>query len=473
MQMGALLAQLRASGCTTKACIVIEALLGSLQVEFNDLKACEADFDKEWINIQNFTEDLKEKKWKDAFLVLGNLLNNVGQGVSTCGIPQVGKILAGAATSLHEDAVANVINEAVAVLVSGADITPDLDKIIVDSENKDWASLGKDLGVLSDWIKSDTHCNSIVCKVIEGLLQEADMALTNLKPCEAKLRLAETEFVGCAQNFAQGKPGAGLQYCSAALNYVAQSVSDCGIAKELEYIVQEANVLGLGNLTIVDEAAKILVHGADFYETLYAAVQDMEKHDWRDAGAGLAKVMNELSQWTTGHLCTSPVCYVVNGVMQYLADIKNDFKKCKNDFPQTWGNFSAAWKDITAGDTKNGHFHFNANHTLIKKGVNEFGLAFKDMSNIVGDCHLQDLADILEHLAVKLGLAPEVTYIEDVIKILIEGVSIEREISDACNDWEEQNWPSFGYNLIKIIKQLLTAEDLKTYQKSLPQPIYV
>merc|ERR550514_2509181 len=102
------------------------------------------------------------------------------------------------------------------------------------------------------------------------------------------------------------------------------------------------------------------------------------------------------------------------------------------------------------------------------------GHAFRDMSNIVHDCHLVELADILEKLAVKLGLSPEVTYIEEVIKILIEGVSIEREISDACNAWDDKNWPSFGYNLIKIIKQLLTAEELKVFQKdALPQAIYI
>jgi len=471
MEMGALLAQLRASGCTTKACIVMEGLLGTLQVELTDLKACEADFEKEWNDIQNFTADLKGKNWNQALLVLGNFLNSVGQSVSACGIPKVGKILEAAAQALHEDSVANVIQEVVAVLVRGADITPDFQKIIVDVDHEDWANLGKDLGVLSDWITTDTQCHSFVCHLVEGILKEADMALTDLKPCEAKLRLSETEFIGCAQNFEHGTPGTGLQYCAAGLNYLAQSVSACGLQQQLQYMEQEANVLGLGNFSVLGDAARILVHGADFYEELYTAIQDIKKHDYRGAGSNLARVMNQLSQWTTGHLCTSPACYVVNGVMQYLSDLEHDLKACKNDFKWTWGNFSSSFKDITAGETKDGHFHFNENKTLIKKGVNELGMAFKDMSNIVHDCHLVELADILEKLAVKLGLAPEVTYIEETIKILVEGVSIEREISDACNDWEAKNWPSFGYNLVKIGEQLLTKEAfMGAHKVALPKP---
>jgi len=474
MEMGALLAKLRASGCTTKACIIVEGLLGTMQVEFSDLKDCEADLDKEWTDMQKFVGDLKAKNWKDALPVLGDILGEVGQGVSKCGLPQVGTVLENTAKALHEDSVAHIIEESVAVLVSGADVTQDLQKIIVDSESENWADLGKDLGVLSNWISTDTQCNSFVCHLIEGILQEADIALTDLKPCEAKLRLVETEFIACAENFAHGQPLAGLQYCSAGLNSVAQSVDACGLATQLEYIEQEANVLGLGNLTILGDAAQIIVHGADFYEMLYSAIQDMQNHDYRDAGSKLAQVMDQLSKWTTGHLCSSPVCYIVNGVMQFLNDLDTDAQACKADFPQTWGNLTAAYNDITTGSTtKDGHFQWNKNVTLIKKGVNEVGLAFQDMSTIVAKCHLTELADILEKLAVKLGLSPDVVYIQEALKILIDGVQIEREISEACNDYDTNNWPAFGYNMVKIVKQLLTTEQLTLQKIAGPKDIFV
>merc|ERR1712203_757826 len=130
---------------------------------------------------------------------------------------------------------------------------------------------------------------------------------------------------------------------AAGLNDVAKSVSACGVATELAYIEHEAQVLGLGNLTVLDNVAKVIVHGADFYEDLYAAVVAIENKDYRSAGEYLGKVMDQLSKWTTGHLCTSPVCYVVSGVLQYLADMEGDFGACKCDFQDAWGNFTSAF----------------------------------------------------------------------------------------------------------------------------------
>ena len=77
------------------------------------------------------------------------------------------------------------------------------------------------------------------------------------------------------------------------------------------------------------------------------------------------------------------------------------------------------------------------------------------MAKGVSDCHLQEFADLLEKLAVKLGIAPEIGWIEEILHILIEGVNIENEIGDACDDFGEKNWVGFGYNLAKLIKTLL------------------
>ena len=44
----------------------------------------------------------------------------------------------------------------------------------------------------------------------------------------------------------------------------------------------------------------------------------------------------------------------------------------------------------------------------------------------------QDVATMYEG---KLGIVPEVSFIEEVLHILIEGVHIEEEIGAACTDW--------------------------------------
>ena len=75
-----------------------------------------------------------------------------------------------------------------------------------------------------------------------------------------------------------------------ALNTVATSVSACGVEDETKYFQQEANLLGFANISAaIGKDMQILLHGVDFYEELYAALKDIEQHDYRGAGGNLQK----------------------------------------------------------------------------------------------------------------------------------------------------------------------------------------
>merc|ERR1712217_265534 len=160
-------------------------------------------------------------------------------------------------------------------------------------------------------------------------------------------------------------------------------------------------------------------------------------------------------EWTTGHLCTSNACYIFSGVLQYLSDLAKDIKKCTADFDDMFSQFEAAYSELV----KDGGF--KNNFTAIEAGVGDIGKGIGDLANSVGDCHLQELVEILGQLAAKLGIAPHVAIVEEVLKIVIEGVSIEREIAAALEDFGAKNWPGFGYNVIKLVKTLLTNRDVQ------------
>jgi len=456
IQMGALLNQLRASACKSNACVVLQGLLGVLQVGFTDVKACEADVDKAWSSIESLVDDLEGKKWSNAITDLGNSLQALGTSVSACGLQQIGTILEDTATQLHADAVATAIEEGVNVLVKGADVTLDIQKIIVDAHSKQWDSLGRDLGALSDWI-SGTGCNSFVCHFVEGILGELDMAFVDLKPCEDDLRSAEQDWKDGALQWRSRHPDQAIKYWAAGLNDVSKSVDACGIAEQLKYMEQEANVLGFGNATMLGEVAKILVHGADFYEELYGAAQDFENHDFRAAGKKVTQVMNDLSEWTKGHLCTSNACYVVAGAMEFLSDMEGDFKKCGSDFKYMASNFSEAYHKIV--DPKAKYLWFTKNETRLKEGVHDIAMGLGDLASSVQDCHMAEFAAILLKIATKMGVVPEIQWVEDLLKILIDGVQIENEVANALDDWSTGNWVGVGYNLIRLFKTLFTAEE--------------
>jgi len=209
----------------------------------------------------------------------------------------------------------------------------------------------------------------------------------------------------------------------------------------------------LGNVTFLDDAVKVLVHGADFYEVLYSAVVAIMNHDYRTAGSQMAIVMNDLSEWTTKHLCTSDICYVVRGVFEFLADMGADMKTCGNDFKDSYGYFNSAIQEIVVLKP---HFHFIKNETAIDAAIGNIGKGLTSIANAVGDCHMVELAALIDKLAVELGVVPEVKWVDELITILIKAVPIEREVANACKAWSNHNWPSFGYNLIMLIKTLVT-----------------
>jgi len=461
MQVGALLTQLQASGCQTKACVVMEGVLGSLQVGFTDVKACGADMDSAWAKIEALTTDMKSKKWSQVMLDLGDVLKALGDSVNACGVPQIGSILEDTAKKLHGNVVATAIDEAVQILVHGADITPDIQKIIVDAESENWASLGADLGTLSDWL-SGVGCHSFVCRIVEGMLKEMDVALVDLKPCEQTLRTAENDFTQAITLWHNSHEKNAIQFLGSGLNEVAKGVEACGLGDHLSFIQQEANMLGLSNITSIGGVVKVLVHGSDFYEALYAAAQGFAKHDYRLAGQEITKIMNDLSMWTTGHLCTSPACYIVGGAMQYLSDIEDDIKSCVSDFTDMFSNFSEAAHHFF--DQGRNGFHVSKDTKLIQQGVGLIGRGVRDLANIVGDCHLAQLSKILAGLAADLGVEASVKWVGELLKILINGVEIEREVADAFEAWAEGNWPSFGYHVVKLIKTFLLSRSADQMQ---------
>jgi len=357
----------------------------------------------------------------------------------------------------------------VQVLVEGADVTPDLQKLVADSKAKQWSAVGSDLGVLASWLSS-TGCSSFVCKLVEGVLNGAAIPFKSLEACVGDLRSAESTFTAGATAFAHHEYGVALTYWAAGLDDVARSVSACHLADELEYVKQEAQVLAFGQIKVLDRAAQILVHGSDFYEELYHAFQALESRDYRSAGVNIGKVLDELSQWTKGHACTSSSCYVVLGMFEFLGDIQGDIRKCETDFESGFANFSAAFKllnNATASAAAGGESHdFFFDLAGVKDGVRHIGYGLQDIAKGTSDCHLAQFADLLARFAAKMGIAPEVVWAEESLHILIEGVNIEQELGTACLDYSDGNWVRFGYNLVKLIRTLLGDKAIMSLQGS-------
>jgi hypothetical protein len=457
MEVGKLLQVVRTSNCKTKACTILEGLLESAQLASADFDKCLTAVDQTGTDFDAAVKKLENKQWVDGLKEIGSGIHDLAGDVSSCDVAKLGSILEDMATKLGAGSVAKDIGEVVLVLVDGADVTNEIADAVADYQAGRLQAFGKDLGDIASFLSDTVHCNTFVCKVVEGILDGADLILSDLKQCETDLSKAEDDFVTSFQNFKSHDFSGAVTSLSTGLRTVGTALSDCGLQQDLSFLKHEAALFGIANVTALDKAGgivSILVHGFDFYDNVLDFVGDIEKHDFRDAGNELQTILDTISKWSTGHVCQSDWCYVVEGIMQAEAIVEGDIRQCEADFKMAFGNFSAAVDLVRKSKNPWWKFEWIHDKHLIESGVRDIGHGMDDVSKGVSDCHLEELSELLTQLAAKLAI-PEVGWIAEVLHILVEGVHIEKEIGDACVDWSDKNWVGFGYNLAKLIKTLL------------------
>lgn len=452
-ELAQLLRALRASGCQTKACVVLEGLMASMQLELESFDACMSDADKAWHYMQNGAGDLHYHHYKDGVQDFGRAIVMLASAVEDCQIPGIAKVAEDMFTKLQHSTVANEIGEVVQLLVEGADVTLDVNRAVLDFNSKNWAAFGNDLGGLANFLAS-TKCNSVACHVVEGLLNSAGVAFQNLEVCEKDLYAAVNGITEGAQLFEQHSYKNAVKTWAKALNTISTAAQDCGLKKELGFIRQESNVMAFANVTGDHTGLNILIHGADFYKELEATLGAIKHHDYKAAGSDLHDVMNNLNKWTNKHACESDWCYIVLGIFEFMGDMQGSVKECANDFKMAHEDFHYFAANISDSH-HNIIFHWKHDKKAIKAGVHALGDGMHDIARGVKDCHLQEFADLLAKLATKLGIVPEITWIEELLHIIINGVKIEKEIGDACDAFNHENWPAVGFNVARLTKTLL------------------
>lgn len=457
--MGSLTNLLKTTGCATKGCIILQGVLAALQVEAQDFTVCAPEIDAAWNSIPTAVRQFETHTAtgvEKGLASLGTFITKAAGAIAKCGVSDVGTILENTARKLGGNTTVTEIGVVVQALVAGSDTTQDISKIVADLRSDQWLSLGHDIGALSTWVDS-VQCTTMLCKITEGILTAIEIPFQNLAGCQADLSSAQSDFIAATSSMMKLNFNGALAFYSSGLQTVTRSVSDCGMAKELIFLEQEANMLGLGNATILEEAASIVSFGTDFFKELYAAQKAFEAGDYRTVGNELGKVVQGLGQWTEAHACKKPFCFLVSGIMQYVGEIEGDIKACEMDFMHGFMNFTEGIGKIGSSvvKTSGGDFDFNSNLDEIVEGVHMFGMGMNDVAQGVGDCHLEALSALLLRLGGKFSQAPEIGWLEELLHILIDGRHIEQEIGDACLAFGGHNYPAFGFNLAKLIKTLL------------------
>jgi hypothetical protein len=279
--------------------------------------------------------------------------------------------------------------------------------------------------------------------------------MEDLQACVADLKTAEKDMIVGAQLFAERNYNQAMSKWSATLAGMGTAIKACGLQQQLGFIQQEANVLGIANVTnaFIGDSIAILIHGADFLPDMAAVLNAALAHDFRTMGVQLKKVLDELYTWTQGHACTSNFCYVTIGVLEFVGNVEGDFRRCVSDTKFAFSNFTAAYAQFSS--RKGGIFNWAKDASKIKAGCGLIGHGLDCLAAATADCHLQQFSDLIAALAARFALVPEVGWLEAILHILINGVHIEKELSSALIDFSQDNWVGFGWEVASLIKTLL------------------
>ena len=476
VEIGKLVTVINTAGCKSSACKILVGILESAELVAEDYSTCLAAVDETGQDFEDAINAFEAKNYKTGISKLATGVKAISNDITACDVKEFADILSSMADALGADDLVKEIGAVVAVLVAGQDITNDIDMAVLDYKNGDLKAFGKDLGDIAHVLKDELHCNKFVCKILEGILEEAEILLTNFKKCEESLESAEEDFVAGFAAFKSGDKKTGVEDISKGIRQIGTALGDCGLEDELAFLEHEANVFGLSNVTALnkaEEAVAILIHGFNFYENVADMIADVEKHDFRSAGHEIQIIMDDLSKWSTGHVCQNTWCYVVEGIMEAEAIIEGDVRQCEQDFEDAWGEFGAAValfnsqvslaeelsgeikRKLEAGENTDDleALKVQMSHK-VADAVKDIGKGLEDVAAGIHDCHLEELADLLTKLAAELAV-PEVSWVAEVLHIIVHGAEIVEDVGLACEDFGDENWVRFGFDLAKLVKVLI------------------
>ena len=481
LYIGKLVTAVRAAGCESNACKIFIGLMQAVELAAEDYDTCLTAIDQTGNDFESAVTKFGAKDFAGGLEALATGIADVAHDVDDCDVEKMGTILEDMAKAFGLDNVAQEIGAVVLVLVEGKDITIDIENLVKDSEAGRYEAVGKDLGDIASFIKDEVKCNTVVCEVLEGICEGASIIMKNFKVCEADLALAEDELVKGFGLFKQGDRKEGVEEMSKGLRKIGDAVKDCGLEEELELLKHEAEMFGLSSIGD-GGALSVVVHGLELYDDVFDAVEDVEKSDWRAAGVHIHTILDTISQWSTGHVCENAWCYVVEGMMEAEQIIEGDIKTCEADFEEAWADFQAASEKfgskVAEANELSSFLKGEAGVSSvmrsrmqglsaeqvevlkkvisddIKEGVKDIGKGLEKVADGVKDCHLDDFAELLTKLAAELAI-PEVSWIAEVLHILVHGAEIVDDVGKACEDFGDSAWARFGFDIAKLVKVLI------------------
>eukprot|EP01027_Heterolobosea_sp_BB2_P020520 GEZU01029275.1.p1 GENE.GEZU01029275.1~~GEZU01029275.1.p1 ORF type:complete len:892 (-),score=374.14 GEZU01029275.1:181-2856(-) len=422
-----------ATGCTSELCQVVEGLMRAVGVQ-GDLSQCSPDLDAFATSLEVAINDFADGRYEQSLVDMSSAMNDLSAAVQGCQLQALDQAIDAWAAELGLGRV-EIVDNVVSIIVAGNNIYEQLAQVTKDYHGHNWPALGQDLGTLVNSIQNIIHCNTDGCKILGGLLQAFELLAEDMGPCEAEIQSSFQDFSSAASQFSSAQYEQAVASLAAGLHQLAEAAGQCQLPAIATLIEDEASRLGLANVTFLDNDVQIIINGADIYNDVYNAVQCWIKGDYYGAGSAIGQLIQEIQLLS----CDSTVCDVVNGLLRGLQLIAQDMGKCKNDLDGAYDDFVQA-----ASDFKNKQY--TASVQTLAASLNEIAQALQQ-------CNLPQFAQLISTEAQKLGIA-NITEINNVVHIVVQGADVYSEIYDAINAWESQNYLAFGRDIGSLLNML-------------------
>eukprot|EP01028_Stygiella_incarcerata_P012108 TRINITY_DN7281_c0_g1_i1.p1 TRINITY_DN7281_c0_g1~~TRINITY_DN7281_c0_g1_i1.p1 ORF type:complete len:881 (-),score=238.83 TRINITY_DN7281_c0_g1_i1:139-2781(-) len=435
--LGSLIADIEAVGCTSKACQFVDNLLKGLKILVGDLGTCKSGLENAFLDIEASIEAFDDQDYKGFLSNFSSGLDLLAEGVQTCQLPALATLLQAEARVLGLGEI-KYLDKTVQIIVNGADIYNDVFSAVKDFKNDNYAAFGRDIADLLTHLQT-LSCSSPICVIIDGILEALQYVSQDFGACKGDMDDAYSQLENAISYFESEQYEECLSALGDALEGLAEAISSCDV-QDLGKVLQDlATQLHMGNVKIIGEAVRILVGGADLYEQLYQSVEDFKGKDYRQFGIDFGKFLLQVAKMRSKYGCASPFCLILEGVIEVL-QVETSLAECKSDIESSWGDFENCVSEFKGGHVK------TALHDLAE-GLHEFAEG-------VDDCKVAQVAEIIEKLAEKLGLG-EFYWLEEAVKIIIDGADIYDDVYNSVEAWESRDFVVFGFDLAKLVIKLI------------------
>ncbi|KAG9395365.1 Anaphase-promoting complex subunit 5 [Carpediemonas membranifera] len=437
---GTIVAELRASSCTSEACIVIEGILEGANIFFPDLSKCSKDLEDGYDDIKTGFTTITGGHIATGIQDVATGLDKFGAAVQDCELPELAQLIQTEASHLTKADVSG-IGKYAKLIVKGVDIYDDVYKASEDLANHDFAGAGLAIGDFLSQIRG-ASCKSEGCQLVVGLLQALNIVLPDLETCESDFDSAFNAFEDGIASAKAGHWSRTIDDFGNGLHEISQGVSACHLTQLAELFDQEASHIKGSKVSEAEGIVKILVGGLDLFDDIDDAYKSYEKGDITDMGKNIGNVVSALR--SIG--CTSRGCKFAEGILSAVSEAIIDFAPCASTLEQAMTAFEQGVKYI---EEEKWDAAFKA-----------FNLGLEDVASATKTCLIPHLEDDLNNFAklFKLGKTEGIT---GDLKILVAGINIFEDLQLASTSFKSGDYAAFGQTLGSIMS--IVKSDLDTH----------